>query len=100
MVVILRSDSTFISDSQPAVVYIFALQTLKVTGVRSRTFDATAVTEYALNALPMVRGVPQWGKRVHDAHDYRIRIHVIEMSKLTRPCIEQLSQRVDDLWRH
>lgn len=58
------------------------------------------VAEYVCQALHTVLGVAQWGARHRDFYDNRIGRPATEMNKLTRPCIDPLSQSVDNLWNH
>lgn len=81
----------------------FPSATLVATGVWSRTFDAIWFAEHPVQAvqdLPTVLVVSQWGTRHHNFHDNRIWRPETEMSMLTRPWIGPLSQRVENLWNH
>lgn len=92
-----RRAASIVSSGESFVVHVLHFVSADGNGVRSRTFDAIAVAEYALYALPTGLGMAQWCTRHRDYSDNRTELPATEMSKLTRPCIGPLSQLVNDL---
>lgn len=70
------------------------------TSVRSLTLNNISVAKYALQALPTVHCVAQYGTRHREFHENRIGRPATAISKLTRPLISPLSPLADNLWLH